>query len=108
MKYLYDDTVCINDNDTSCPQLGDHFQSGVEWTVRVDFEEEEISFKRNGGEPFTVARGHDIANSRFSLQLSFYAKGQQAEVIQPERRAVVVHPLTPLLSLFGLENDACL
>mmetsp|Transcript_3454 Transcript_3454/g.5178 ORF Transcript_3454/g.5178 Transcript_3454/m.5178 type:complete len:171 (-) Transcript_3454:803-1315(-) len=72
LKYMNDDQVVINGSWKNMPKLGGQCKYGEEWSVRIDFEREEILVKRGQGQPVVIAQGHNIATSTFSLQAVMY------------------------------------
>jgi len=75
LKHLDSSDVVINGDWNTLPELGGKGRKEEVITIRIDFNREQISMKREGSNPIVIAEGYDIRTSSFSLHAILSLKG---------------------------------
>jgi len=96
---------CLNNSWTDFPNWGGQWRSGETITIRIDFQQEYISFTRNGSDPVIILSGNDIGSSTFCLEGLTYYKEQGFEILQESSVSPLEDESSASLSILGLEND---
>jgi len=68
VKYLDDQDTYVNGSGKKNPALGGRCKGGEEYTIRIDFEAQQISMRKGDDGPFvTLVSGAEVGKSSYSI-----------------------------------------